>query len=514
MRGQGALGELLSLPARSLFLAPLSPRPPLLSSALAAACRHSAPLSRPRVPLSLCPLCPHIPIAPVPPCPHVPVLPCSPIPVSPSLCPCVPVPLCPPVLVALFYSLCPHHVPMPLCRLVSISRCPHLSTLLCPHVPVTPLTPVPSRPPPRLRSLPGAAHAGLRASEERGDAGRCPWRDPAYPLPLRGPGPRHPQHQLPRDRPCHRHHDVREGTACLPLPLPLPPPLPPALRSRVTGPPEHPEVPSRGAAPSNRARPPVPRPSLCSCPHVPTPLCPLVPTRVLIPLGLHVPMHTCSHLHMHPCPCVHMHSCPHTSVSLCPCVPVSPCLHVPCPAVPMPLKSNVPLSPFVQATMSPCSCGPMPSVPKPLCPHGPLILMPSCPRVLAHPPSPWRCWGAGWVSSSTQGCWSWLNACPRVTSQIFRRDAYLADNRQALLRGVEDFLEASIVLPPTETPSEQQLRSLVPLQQELLRRRYQPPERAPRKEFPGVPGMVGTTLVPLGSPIPAAARTPGAHARP
>ncbi|XP_075027434.1 band 3 anion transport protein isoform X2 [Calonectris borealis] len=70
-----------------------------------------------------------------------------------------------------------------------------------------------------------------------------------------------------------------------------------------------------------------------------------------------------------------------------------------------------------------------------------------------------------------------------MSERIFRRDAYLAEGRQDLLRGVEDFLEASIVLPPTETPSEQLLRSLVPLQHELLRRRYQPPEKAPGEGF-------------------------------
>ncbi|KAM6312065.1 band 3 anion transport protein isoform 2-T2 [Podargus strigoides] len=70
-----------------------------------------------------------------------------------------------------------------------------------------------------------------------------------------------------------------------------------------------------------------------------------------------------------------------------------------------------------------------------------------------------------------------------MSERVFRRDAYLAEGRQDLLRGVEDFLEASIVLPPTETPSEQLLRGLVPLQHELLRRRYQPPERAPSKDF-------------------------------
>ncbi|XP_064255862.1 band 3 anion transport protein isoform X1 [Passer domesticus] len=64
-----------------------------------------------------------------------------------------------------------------------------------------------------------------------------------------------------------------------------------------------------------------------------------------------------------------------------------------------------------------------------------------------------------------------------MSERVFRRDAYLAEGRQELLRGVEDFLDASIVLPPTEAPSEQLLGALVPLQRELLRRRYQPLER-------------------------------------
>uniref|UniRef100_A0A8B9ZCJ2 Anion exchange protein n=1 Tax=Buteo japonicus TaxID=224669 RepID=A0A8B9ZCJ2_9AVES len=70
-----------------------------------------------------------------------------------------------------------------------------------------------------------------------------------------------------------------------------------------------------------------------------------------------------------------------------------------------------------------------------------------------------------------------------MSERVFRRDAYLAESRQELLKGVDDFLEASIVLPPTDTINEQLLRSLVPLQHELLRRRYQPPEQAPAKDF-------------------------------
>ncbi|KAM6107947.1 band 3 anion transport protein [Pterocles gutturalis] len=78
-----------------------------------------------------------------------------------------------------------------------------------------------------------------------------------------------------------------------------------------------------------------------------------------------------------------------------------------------------------------------------------------------------------------------------MSERVFRRDAYLAESRQDLLRGVEDFLEASIVLPPTETPSEQLLRSLVPLQRELLRRRYQPPEKPPPEAFLKELGLEG-----------------------
>ncbi|XP_040473154.1 band 3 anion transport protein isoform X5 [Falco naumanni] len=74
-----------------------------------------------------------------------------------------------------------------------------------------------------------------------------------------------------------------------------------------------------------------------------------------------------------------------------------------------------------------------------------------------------------------------------MSERVFRRDAYLAEGRQDLLQGVEDFLEASIVLPPTETPNEQLLRSLVPLQQDLLRRRYQPRKKALPKDVPKGP---------------------------
>uniref|UniRef100_U3JQN7 Anion exchange protein n=1 Tax=Ficedula albicollis TaxID=59894 RepID=U3JQN7_FICAL len=88
-----------------------------------------------------------------------------------------------------------------------------------------------------------------------------------------------------------------------------------------------------------------------------------------------------------------------------------------------------------------------------------------------------------------------------MSERVFRRDAYLAEARQDLLRGVEDFLDASIVLPPAEAPSEPLLRALVPLQQELLRRRYQPLERLHIGDFLK---DLGTPGGPPRPPVPAA----------
>ncbi|XP_038019061.1 band 3 anion transport protein isoform X2 [Motacilla alba alba] len=92
-----------------------------------------------------------------------------------------------------------------------------------------------------------------------------------------------------------------------------------------------------------------------------------------------------------------------------------------------------------------------------------------------------------------------------MSERVFRRDAYLAEGRQELVRGVEDFLDASIVLPPTEAPNEQLLRALVPLQQELLRRRYQPLERLHIGDFLKDLGTAGS---PPQSPVPVAGGTP------
>uniref|UniRef100_G1NWM9 Anion exchange protein n=1 Tax=Myotis lucifugus TaxID=59463 RepID=G1NWM9_MYOLU len=84
-----------------------------------------------------------------------------------------------------------------------------------------------------------------------------------------------------------------------------------------------------------------------------------------------------------------------------------------------------------------------------------------------------------------------------MSERVFRMDAYLAQSRQELVHSLEGFLDCSLVLPPTDAPSEQALLSLVPVQKELLRRRYLPSPAKPDPRFykgldlnggPGVPG--------------------------
>uniref|UniRef100_A0A8C8ZRU7 Anion exchange protein n=1 Tax=Prolemur simus TaxID=1328070 RepID=A0A8C8ZRU7_PROSS len=73
-------------------------------------------------------------------------------------------------------------------------------------------------------------------------------------------------------------------------------------------------------------------------------------------------------------------------------------------------------------------------------------------------------------------------AATLMSERVFRIDAYHAQGRRELVRSLEGFLDSSLVLPPTDTPSEQALLSLVPVQKALLRKRYLP---SPAKPDPG-----------------------------
>ncbi|XP_077828065.1 band 3 anion transport protein isoform X1 [Macaca mulatta] len=74
-------------------------------------------------------------------------------------------------------------------------------------------------------------------------------------------------------------------------------------------------------------------------------------------------------------------------------------------------------------------------------------------------------------------------AATLMSERVFRIHAYMAQSREELLRSLKGFLDCSLVLPPTDAPSEQALLSLVPVQRELLRRRYQPSPAKPDSSF-------------------------------
>lgn len=66
-----------------------------------------------------------------------------------------------------------------------------------------------------------------------------------------------------------------------------------------------------------------------------------------------------------------------------------------------------------------------------------------------------------------------LPLCP----QQFHEAAYLADDRQDLLGAINEFLDCSVVLPPSEVQGEELLRSVAHFQREMLRRREEQERR-------------------------------------
>lgn len=55
--------------------------------------------------------------------------------------------------------------------------------------------------------------------------------------------------------------------------------------------------------------------------------------------------------------------------------------------------------------------------------------------------------------------------------QLFHEAAYQADDRQDLLSAISEFLDGSIVIPPSEVEGRDLLRSVAAFQRELLRKR-------------------------------------------
>ncbi|XP_028557596.2 band 3 anion transport protein isoform X1 [Podarcis muralis] len=64
-----------------------------------------------------------------------------------------------------------------------------------------------------------------------------------------------------------------------------------------------------------------------------------------------------------------------------------------------------------------------------------------------------------------------------MSERVFRLDSYMAGSRQDLLKSLDAYLDCCIVVPPSHFQSETLLKSLFPVQKELLRKRYRPEER-------------------------------------
>ncbi|KAG8446950.1 hypothetical protein GDO86_014406 [Hymenochirus boettgeri] len=71
-----------------------------------------------------------------------------------------------------------------------------------------------------------------------------------------------------------------------------------------------------------------------------------------------------------------------------------------------------------------------------------------------------------------------------MAERVFRNEMYLAEGRHHLIKSLEEFLDCSIVLPPSDTPDEKLLKELVPVQKNLLRKRYQEIKLVPGSHKP------------------------------
>lgn len=63
--------------------------------------------------------------------------------------------------------------------------------------------------------------------------------------------------------------------------------------------------------------------------------------------------------------------------------------------------------------------------------------------------------------------------------------AYFADDRQDLLNGINEFLDCSIVIPPSDVEGKDLLKTVASFQKQMLRKRR---ERENKKSMSGVIG--------------------------
>ncbi|EOA93948.1 Anion exchange protein 2, partial [Anas platyrhynchos] len=64
-----------------------------------------------------------------------------------------------------------------------------------------------------------------------------------------------------------------------------------------------------------------------------------------------------------------------------------------------------------------------------------------------------------------------------MSDKQFHEAAYLADDRHDLLNAINEFLDCSVVLPPSEVQGEELLRSVAHFQREMLKKREEQERR-------------------------------------
>ncbi|NWJ00764.1 B3A2 protein, partial [Crypturellus undulatus] len=102
-----------------------------------------------------------------------------------------------------------------------------------------------------------------------------------------------------------------------------------------------------------------------------------------------------------------------------------------------------------------------------------------------------------------------------MSDKQFHEAAYLADDRHDLLNAINEFLDCSVVLPPSEVQGEELLRSVAHFQREMLKKREEQERRlllepkSPEEKGADVGVRAGLELVPVG-PGALMAAVPGA----
>lgn len=80
--------------------------------------------------------------------------------------------------------------------------------------------------------------------------------------------------------------------------------------------------------------------------------------------------------------------------------------------------------------------------------------------------------------------------------QSFHEVAYFADDRQDLLNGINEFLDYSIVIPPSEVEGKDLLKTVADFQKQMLRKR----KERELKKHQSVPGIEQNNKGSLSNP--------------